>query len=151
MPVVFNYKIDWGTNVAGDFAYDIFFRHDTQKTKPQLEVMIWGDHNSWPIGQKTASNVINAAGRTFDLWEGMNDSAGYYVFSFVPRDTVGKTALARKGQLNLDVKQFLNWLQANRASQGKYNNNMFLHAIEAGFEVVNGRGKVSFSATFDVY
>lgn len=142
-----------GTNVAGDFAYDIFFRKDTQKAKPELEVMIWGDHNSIPIGSKTAPNAISAGNRTFDLYEGFNDGAGYFVYSFVPCNTVlqsvGQAPLAAKGSLDLDLKPFLDWLQKNRASSGKYSDSMYIDCIEAGFEVAGGNGKVTFSAHFD--
>lgn len=41
LPFKFNYSAG-GSNLAGDFAYDIFFRWDTAKGNPQLEVMIWG-------------------------------------------------------------------------------------------------------------
>lgn len=136
--------------IAGNFAYDIFFRWDTNKEKPQLEVMIWGDHNSWPLGSQSGTNVISADGRSFDLWEGWNDGAGYYVYSFVPHGTVGNTnPLPNKGSLNLDAKPFLNWLQANRAKDGRYSNNMFLHVVEAGFEVAQGDGSVNLKATIE--
>ncbi|XP_055307139.1 uncharacterized protein LOC129571375, partial [Sitodiplosis mosellana] len=93
IPVTFSYSA-WGKNVGGDFAYDIFFRWDTNKDTPELEIMIWGDHNSYPIGNLSAWNVIRAGGRTFDLWEGWNGGAGYYVYSFVPSGTVGKSHLS---------------------------------------------------------
>lgn len=54
--------------MAGDFAYDIFFRYTT--------VRVWGNHNFYPVGSLSASNVISAGGRTFDLWEGYNSGAG---------------------------------------------------------------------------
>lgn len=148
IPVSFGYQAG-GTNLAGDFAYDIFFRRDTSKGTPQLEVMIWGDHNSWPIGTQTATSVITAGGRTFDLWEGYNSGAGYYVYTFIPHGTAGQSTLATSGSLNLDVKPFLNWLQANRAQNGYYSNSLYLHAIEAGFEVVRGNGWAYFNATID--
>lgn len=148
--VTFSYTSN-GTNVAGDFAYDIFFRWDTNEDTPQLEVMIWGDHNSWPLGSQTATNVITAGGRTFDMWEGWNSGAGYYVYSFVPHGTVGNTdpqtnPLATTGSLNLDVKPFLNWLQTNRVNDGHYSDSMYLHVVEAGFEVVQGNGSVNIKA-----
>jgi hypothetical protein len=146
IPVTFGYS-DGGSNLGGDFAYDIFFRWDTNKSTPQLEVMIWGDHNSWPIGTQTGTNVITAGGRTFDLWEGYNSGAGYYVYTFIPHGTAGQSTLAASGSLNLDVKPFLNWLQSNRSQDGYYSNNLYLHAVEAGFEVVRGNGWAYFNAT----
>ncbi|MEA9761246.1 cellulase [Xanthomonas campestris pv. raphani] len=148
IPMKFSYSAG-GTNLAGDFAYDIFFRWDTAKGNPQLEVMIWGEHNSWPIGTLTASKVITAGGRTFDLWEGFNSGAGYYVYTFIPTGTAGQATLKTSGSLNVDAKPFLNWLQTNRSKDGRYNNSMYLHAAEAGFEVVRGNGWAKVSATMD--
>ncbi|WP_140719688.1 MULTISPECIES: GH12 family glycosyl hydrolase domain-containing protein [Gammaproteobacteria] len=148
IPVTFGYQAG-GTNLGGDFAYDMFFRWDTNKGTPQLEVMIWGDHNSWPIGTQTGTRVISAGGRTFDLWEGYNSGAGYYVYTFIPTGTAGQANLATSGSLNLDVKPFLNWLHANRSQDGRYNNSMYLHVVEAGFEVVRGNGWAYFNATIN--
>lgn len=148
IPVNFSYSAG-GSDLGGDFAYDIFFRWDANKGTPQLEVMIWGDHNSWPIGSLSASNVITAGGRSFDLWEGYNSGAGYYVYTFIPHGTAGQSTLATRGSLNLDVKPFLNWLQANRAKDGRYSNSLYLHAVEAGFEVVRGNGWAYLNASID--
>ena len=129
-----------GTNMAGDFAYDIFLRSDSAKSSPQTEVMIWAGHNSWPIGSKTGSSVLTVNGVTYDLWEGYNTSAGYYVFSFVPTGTVGiSTALPTSGSLNIDLKTFFNWLNSNR-NGSYYNNSYYLDVIEAGLEVTRGNG-----------
>jgi len=49
-----------------------------------LEIMVWGGNNSWPIGLQTGTNVLSAGGWTFDLWEGNNSAAGYYVYTFIP-------------------------------------------------------------------
>lgn len=150
IPVKFNYSAG-GSNLGGDFAYDLFFRRDTSKGVPQLEVMIWGGHNSWPIGTLTASNVISAGGYTFDLWEGNNSAAGYYVYTFIPHGTAGQPNLPTSGSLNVDVKPFLNWLQANRSQDGRYSNALYLHVVEAGFEVVRGNGWAKVSATIDAH
>lgn len=111
--------------------------------------MIWGEHNSWPIGTVTATKVITAYGRTFDLWEGFNSGAGYYVYTFIPTGTAGQPTLKTSGSLNIDAKPFLTWLQNNRAKDGRYSNSMYLHAAEAGFEVVRGNGWAKVSATMD--
>lgn len=135
----FNYS-SGGTNMAGDFAYDLFFRWDNAKSSPQLEVMIWGGNNSWPIGTRTATNVVTAGGYTFDLWEGMNTAAGYYVYTFIPRNTAGQGSLPTSGSLNINLKTFFNWLQTNRSSSGRYSNSMYLDVVEAGLEITRGNG-----------
>lgn len=138
-PVYFSYSAG-GTNMAGDFAYDIFLRWDNAKSSPQTEVMIWGGHNSWPIGTKTGSSVLTTGGITYDLWEGYNSAAGYYVYSFVPKNTVGvSTTLPTSGSLNTDLKTFFNYLGSKR-SGSNYSNNMYVHVIEAGLEVTRGNG-----------
>ncbi|KAB0534698.1 cellulase [Xanthomonas cissicola] len=125
------------------------FAGTPQRANPQLEVMIWGDHNSWPVGTVTATKVITAGGRTFDLWEGFNSGAGYYVYTFIPTGTAGQPTLKTSGSLNVDAKPFLTWLQNNRSKDGRYSNSMYLHAAEAGFEVVRGNGWAKVSATLD--
>ncbi|UXW30720.1 cellulase [Xanthomonas oryzae pv. oryzae] len=125
LPFKFNYSAG-GTNPGGDFAYDIFFRWEIAKGNPQLEVMIWGDHNSWPIGTVTATNVSTAGGRNFDLWEVFNSGAGYDVYTFIPTGTASQSTLKTSGSLNVDAKPFLTWLQDNRAKGGRCNNSMYL-------------------------
>lgn len=133
----FNYS-SGGSNMAGDFAYDIFLRNDNQKSTPQLEIMIWGGNNSWPIGTQTGTNVISAGGYTFDLWEGMNTAAGYYVFTFIPHGTAGQGNLPTGGSVNVNLKSFYNWLASNRGS--RFNNNMYVDVVEAGLEITRGNG-----------
>ena len=58
VPCSFSYS-SGGSNVAGDFAYDMFLRWDNQKSTPQLEVMVWAGNDSWPIGTQTGTNVIS--------------------------------------------------------------------------------------------
>ncbi|MCI2263206.1 MULTISPECIES: GH12 family glycosyl hydrolase domain-containing protein [Xanthomonas] len=142
LPATFAYS-SGGSNLGGDFAYDLFFRWDSTVSSsaiPQTEVMIWGGHNSYPIGTLTASNVISAGGYTFDLWEGMNSAAGYYVYTFIPHNTAGQPTLPSNGNLNIDIKPFLTWLHNHRAQDGRFSNAMYLHVVEAGFEVVRGNG-----------
>ncbi|WP_235429741.1 cellulose binding domain-containing protein [Xanthomonas sp. GPE 39] len=148
IPVQFSYSAG-GTDMHGDFAYDIFFRRDANKDVPQLELMIWGGNNSYPVGQPTATNVITAGGYTFDLWEGDNAGAGYYVYTFIPHGTAGQANLPTSGSLNVDVKQFLNWLQANRSQDGRYSDSLYLHVVETGFEVVRGKGWIDITANID--
>lgn len=138
-PVNFSYS-SGGTNMAGDFAYDLFLRWDSAKSSPQTEVMIWAGHNSWPIGTKTGSSILTTNGVTYDLWEGYNSAAGYYVFTFVPRNTVGvSTSLPTSGSLNIDLKVFFNYL-ASKKTGSNYNNSMYLDVVEAGLEVTRGNG-----------
>jgi hypothetical protein len=148
LPCKFSYSSS-GTDLMGDFAYDVFLRPDDARSKPQLEVMIWGGNNSRPIGARTAEKVISAGGWTFDLWEGMNGPAGYYVYSFVPHDMAGVRNPLASGSLNVDLKPFFNWLQTNRSKGGHYADTMYLDAVEAGFEIVRGTGSVTMSATID--
>jgi hypothetical protein len=150
IPVKFTYSVG-GSNLGGDFAYDLFFRRDTSKGVPQLEVMIWGGNNSYPVGLPSASNVLTAGGYTFDLWEGDNSAAGYYVYTFIPHGSAGQPNLPTSGKLNVDVKPFLNWLQANRSKDGRYSNALYLHVVEAGFEVVHGNGWAKVSAAIDAH
>jgi hypothetical protein len=138
-PAYFSYS-SGGTNMAGDFAYDIFLRWDNAKSTPQTEVMIWAGHNSWPIGTKTGTAVLTVNSVKYDLWEGFNSAAGYYVFTFVPTNTVGvSTALPTSGSLNIDLKTFFNYL-ASKKTGSNYNNSMYLDVIEAGLEVTRGNG-----------
>ncbi|NIK52543.1 GH12 family glycosyl hydrolase domain-containing protein [Xanthomonas arboricola] len=137
-----------GSGQTGDFAYDLFFRKDTSKGNPQLEVMIWGANNSYPLGTLTTSNAITSGGVTYDLWEGNNDAAGYYVYTFIPHGTAGNSnALPAKGNVNVDVKAFLTRLQDLRASDGRYSNTLYLQVVEGGFEVTGGMGTVSLSGS----
>jgi hypothetical protein len=128
--------------MKGDFAYDTFLRWDNAKGNPQLEVMVWAGHNSWPIGNCTGYNVLWNNNISWDIWEGYNDAAGYYVYSFVPNGTVvwPENSLPTSGSMNVDLKPFYQWLQNNRSGDGRYNNNMYLDVVEAGFEVVQGNG-----------
>jgi hypothetical protein len=147
IPCTFSYSSS-GTNMAGDFAYDMFLRFDNAKSTPQLEVMVWGGNASYPIGTQTGTNVLSAGGWTFDLWEGNNSAAGYYVYTFIPHGTAGSPSLPTSGSVNVDMKTFFNWLQTNRSSSGHYNNTMFLDVIEAGLEVTRGNGSASMTGNF---
>lgn len=131
-----------GTNVVGNIAYDLFLRDTATVGNPKTEIMIWGRHNSWPIGTKTKSSALTVGGITYDLWEGYNSAAGYYVFSFVPVNTVfgtPPTLQMGSGSLNINLKTFLNWLGSNRTGSN-YNNSWYLHVIEGGMEVRKGTG-----------
>lgn len=139
IPCTFYYS-SGGTNMAGDFAYDMFLRWDNAKSSPQLEVMVWAGNDSWPIGSQTGTNVLTTGGYTFDLWEGYNSAAGYYVYTFIPHGTAGQGNLPTSGALNVDMKTFFNWLQSNRSGSGYYSNAMYLDVIEAGLEITRGNG-----------
>jgi hypothetical protein len=84
--------------------------------------------------------VLSAGGYTFDLWEGMNTAAGYYVYTFIPHGTAGVGSLPTQGSLNVDMKAFFNWLQWNRSGDGRYNDSMYLDVIESGLEITGGNG-----------
>lgn len=147
-PCYFSYS-SGGTNMGGDFAYDLFLRWDSAKSTPQAEVMIWSAHNSWPIGTKSGTAVLSHNGVTYDLWEGNNNAAGYYVYTFVPTNTVGVSRpLATSGSANLNLKVFFNYLGAHR-SGSHYSNNMYLDVIEAGLEVNRGNGWAWIQGSFN--
>jgi hypothetical protein len=148
IPCTFSYSSS-GSNMAGDFAYDMFLRWDTARSTPQLEVMVWGGSASYPIGSQTATNVVSQGGWTFDLWEGNNASAGYYVYTFIPHATAGGASLPTSGSVNVDMKPFFNWLQANRSSAGHYSNSMYLDVVEAGLEVTRGNGTATMTANIN--
>ena len=148
IPCSFSYS-SGGSNMSGDFAYDMFLRWDNAKSTPQLEVMVWAGNNSWPIGTQTGTNVLSAGGYTFDLWEGMNTAAGYYVYTFIPHGTAGVGSLPTSGSLNVDMKTFYNWLQANRSGSGRFSNSMYLDVIEAGLEITGGNGWDWIGANFN--
>lgn len=149
IPSYFSYSQS-GSNMQGDFAYDIFLRKDAEKSSPQLEIMIWGDNNSYPIGLKKADN-IPIGGNYYDLWEG-DSAGGYYTYSFVPHNGIGDNrTLKAKGSLNLNIKPFFDWLQTHKSQEGRYSNAMFIDVIEAGYEVVKGQGTVNLSASISAY
>lgn len=145
IPCTFSYS-SGGSNMAGDFAYDMFLRNDNARSTPQLEVMVWGGNASWPIGTQTGTNVLSAGGWTFDFWEGNNSAAGYYVYTFIPHGTAGTANLPTGGSVNVDMKVFFNWLQANRSSGGHYSDSMYLDVVEAGLEVTRGNGTATMTA-----
>jgi hypothetical protein len=147
-PCNFSYS-SYGSNMAGDFAYDMFLRFDNKTSSPQLEVMVWGGNNSYPIGTRTAQNVLSAGGITFDLWEGNNNAAGYYVYTFCPHNTGGGASLPTGGSVNVDQKVFFNWLANNRGGS-HFNNSMYLDVIEAGLEVVRGNGGAWIGANMSI-
>lgn len=124
-----------GSNMYGDFAYDLFLRSDSAKSTPQLEVMIWTKNNSWPIGTKQRSNTVNGQ----DLWYGYNSAAGYNVFTFCPAGTGGGSAwTSTSGSYNVNLTTYLNYLCSNYG--GYVNTNWYLDVVEGGLEVTNGNG-----------
>jgi hypothetical protein len=141
IPCQFSYQ-SGGSGMQGDFAYDTFLRWDNAKSSPQVEVMVWAGHNSFPIGSCTGYNILYAANTSWDIWEGYNSSAGYYVYTFVPDGTVvwPIRSLPTSGSMNVDLKVFYQWLQNNRSGDGSFNLNMYLDVVECGFEVVEGNG-----------
>ena len=150
VPCWFSYS-SGGTNMAGDFAYDMFLRWDNAKSTPQCEIMVWAGNDSWPIGTQTGTNVLSTGGYTYDLWEGENTSAGYYVYTFIPHGTAGQGNLPTGGSENVDMKTFFTWLQNNRSSAGHYNNSMYLDVVEAGLEITRGNGWAWMEAGINAY
>jgi lysophospholipase L1-like esterase len=136
LPCSFSYNCG-GDDLHGDFAYDLFLRHDDKESVPQLEVMVWAGNNSIPIGKPVAANIVVADGMSFDLWAGTNSGAGYYVYSFVPHEKT--TTLPTKGSLNADMMGFFKLL----AGRDHFSTDMYLDVVEAGFEVVRGHGWVT--------
>jgi hypothetical protein len=150
IPCQFSYQ-SGGSGMQGDFAYDTFLRWDNAKSSPQVEVMVWAGHNSFPIGNCTGYNVLNINNISWDIWEGYNSSAGYYVYTFVPDGSVvwPVNSLPTSGSLNVDLKPFYQWLNDNRSGSGYFNNNMYLDVVECGFEVVEGNGWCYFNGWID--
>lgn len=136
-PATFDFSYG-GSDMHGDFTYDMFLRSDDDKSTPELEVMVWGFNNSYPIGSKVASNTVNGQ----DLWMGYNSSAGYETFSFVPAGTGGGAAYpsSGSGSININVGSYLTYLTAHYGSY--VNSNWYLDVVEAGEEVVEGNGWV---------
>lgn len=137
-PAQFSYT-SGGSNMKGDFAYDLFLRSDSAKDKPQLEVMIWAGNNSYPLGNPMVSNAITENGVSYDLWGGFNSSAGYYVYTFLPRRSSVPASLPTGGSANVDLKHFLNILNG----KANYSPTMYLDVVEAGCEIVSGNGHVA--------
>jgi len=136
IPCSFSYN-SGGDDLHGDFAYDMFLRHDDKKAVPQLEVMVWAGNNSTPLGKLIAANITVADGISFDLWAGTNAPAGYYVYSFMPH---GRTArLPTEGSLNVDMMDFFRLLDG----RPDFSMAMYLDVVEAGFEIVRGHGWVT--------
>jgi lysophospholipase L1-like esterase len=136
IPCSFSYNCG-GDDLCGDFACDMFLRRDDRKAEPQLEVMVWAGNNSTPIGELIATNITVADGISFDLWAGTNAPAGYYVYSFMPHEKTAK--LPAEGSLNADMMQFFRLLEG----RPYFSMEMYLDVVEAGFEIVRGKGWVT--------
>jgi lysophospholipase L1-like esterase len=136
IPCSFSYN-SGGDDLRGDFAYDLFLRNDDKKSTPQLEVMVWAANNSMPIGRIVSTNIITAGGVPYDLWAGTNSGAGYYVYTFAPHERTGH--LPAEGTLEVDMMDFFKLL----AGREQFSMDMYLDVVEAGFEIVRGRGWVT--------
>lgn len=136
VPCAFSYNCG-GDDLHGDFAYDLFLRRDDRKAEPQLEVMVWAGNNSTPIGELIATNITVADGVSFDLWAGTNAPAGYYVYTFTPHQKTAK--LPTEGSLNVDLLDFFRRLEG----RPYFSMAMYLDVVEAGFEIVRGKGWVT--------
>jgi hypothetical protein len=138
IPAAFSYA-SGGSNMAGDFTYDMFLRNDSQASTPELEVMIWAGNNSYPIGTVLVSGAITENGVTYDLWGGYNSGAGYYVYTFLPQRSSVPASLPTGGSANVDIMHFMNVLNGREY----FSLSMYLDVVEAGCEVVRGDGWVS--------
>ncbi len=136
IPCSFSYNCG-GDDLCGDFAYDLFLRNDDKKAAPQLEVMVWAGNNSRPLGVLVSTNITTVDGVAYDLWAGMNTGAGYYVYTFAPHEKPAR--LPAEGSLNADMMDFLLLLKGRE----NFSMGMYLDVVEAGFEVVRGRGWVT--------
>ena len=136
IPCSFSYNCG-GDDLHGDFAYDLFLRNDDQKAAPQLEVMVWAANNSTPVGEIILTNIIKVEDVAFDLWAGTNAPAGYYVYTFAPHEKTAK--LPTEGSLNADLMDFLRLLEG----RPYFSKEMYLDVVEAGFEIVRGKGWVT--------
>jgi len=136
LPCSFSYNCG-GDDLHGDFAYDLFLRHDEKKSAPQLEVMVWAGNNSTPIGEIISTNVIKVEDVSFDLWAGTNAPAGYYVYTFTPHEKTAR--LPTEGSLNVDLMDFFRLLEGH----DYFSKDMYLDVVEAGFEIVRGKGWVT--------
>jgi hypothetical protein len=150
IPAAFSYaatQTTGGTNLRGDFTYDMFLRYDNgvsgNSQNPQLEVMVWGGNASYPIstnGLPIATSVYAADGYTWDLYYGYNSYAGYPTYSFVPHRTTVPTELPASGHINVDLRAFFTVLK--NLNPGYYTESMYLDVVEAGCEVTQGDGYV---------
>jgi hypothetical protein len=136
IPCSFSYN-SGGDDLCGDFACDMFLRHDERKAAPQLEVMVWAGNNSTPIGEIISTNIIKVEDVAFDLWAGTNAPAGYYVYSFMPHERTAR--LPTEGGLNVDMMDFFRLLEG----RPNFSTEMYLDVVEAGFEIVRGKGWVT--------
>jgi len=136
------YSGSGSSNMAGDFAYDMFFRNDSSASTPELEVMIWGGNDSYPIGGQVATNVLSAGGYTFDLWMGYNSAAGYETITFIPHGSAGQGTLPTSGSVNVNLKTFFNYLASSGNTKSYFNNSMYLDVVECGLEITRGYGWV---------
>ncbi len=136
IPCSFSYNCG-GEDLHGDFAYDMFLRRDSRKAEPQLEVMVLGGNNSTPIGELIATNITVVDGVSFDLWAGTNAPAGYFVYSFMPHEKTVK--LPSEGSLDADMMDFFRLLEG----RPNFSTGMYLDVVEAGFEIVRGKGWVT--------
>jgi len=145
IPVTFSYSSS-GSNMAGDFTYDLFLRNDNQKSTPELEVMVWGGNDSYPIsttGSPIVSNITSFNGQEYDLYYGYNSAAGYGTYSFLPHRTGGPTGnLPTGGSINGDLLPLLKLLNGRQY----YSSSMYLDVIEAGCEITRGDGSISATA-----
>jgi hypothetical protein len=154
IPANFSYTSS-GSQMAGDFTYDMFLRNDKNvgngTSNPQLEVMVWGGNNSYPIsttGSPIVSNILTTGGVTYDLYFGDNSAAGYYTYSFLPHRTSVPTNLPTSGSINVDLRLFFNALKG----RSQYSESMYLDVVEAGCEITRGVGQIATTYfTVDAY
>lgn len=123
-------------NVRANVAYDIFTAADPNhvNSSGDYELMIWLARlgNVYPIGSSVGT--VNVAGRSWDLWVGMNGSMR--VYSFI--------APSPMNSFSANAKQFFDYVQSN---QGFPAANQHLIVFQFGTETFTG-GPATFTAQF---
>ncbi|GAB1313556.1 Murein transglycosylase [Madurella fahalii] len=123
-------SVSWSystTNIRANVAYDVFTAADPNhvNSSGDYELMIWLARygNVYPIGSSVGS--VNIAGRTWELWVGMNGSMR--VYSFIAPSPINS--------FSANVKDFFNYLQSN---QGYPANSQHLIVFQMGTEPFTG-------------
>ncbi|CAE7209666.1 hypothetical protein PTNB73_09259 [Pyrenophora teres f. teres] len=97
-------------NIRCNVAYDLFTAQDINHSTSSgdYELMVWphycrlARYNVYPIG--SSQGMVTVAGRTWELWYGLNGSMK--VYSFVAPSTVNN--------FSANLKEFYTWLANNK-------------------------------------
>jgi xyloglucan-specific endo-beta-1,4-glucanase len=130
-------SVSWSysdTNIRANVAYDVFTAADPNhvNSSGDYELMIWLGRfgNVYPIGSSTGT--VNVAGRTWELFVGMNGSMK--VFSFVAASPINS--------YSANVKEFFNHLQS---AQGYPAGEQHLIVFQMGTEPFTSNGETTFT------